>query len=160
MKLENNVPELEPAKDLYDRLYDDNFKSVFDKVKTLYKSMKSEFHPISNEDLEWIITMLPLELYNAAESLNKLILFSEVMKLKLKELKSSKDKDISNKISEIHVAKIVYDTVISRIQNEITFSKELIMGAKKIWDSRQESTKSNPISEITDLPEYKQQYIK
>lgn len=162
-EVHSGISELNDVDDMYYHLYESRFGDMFNRVQDMYHEMKSEsendIHHISDEDLQWIITELPLDLFNISESLNKMILESQVMKLKIKELKSSKDTE--DQIMELTMIQSIYSSVISRVQNEISFSKELIMGAKKIWDSRVSSEKSNPIGEVTDLPEYnRKEYIK
>lgn len=48
-----------------------------------------------------------------------------------------------------------YDSLYERVSRQITFSKELIMSCKKIWDARRNSDQ-NPMPSVseTDLPEY------
>ena len=131
--------------------------------------------------------MFPLELFTAAEKLNALRLNCEVVKLKNKQTLEKLRKDvtdaatqeglnktqtaervahaISEKMVEYEVLYTAYSSVITRVENEQTFSKELIMGAKKVWDSRRSAENSNPVKEvIPDLPEYditaNKQYVK
>ena len=128
-----------------------------------------------------------MELFSVAELLNKLRLQVEVIKLNNKEqiesIKSQMKEEgaqleltkteiqecinqrIASQMLEFEVLLSVHNTVISRVENEQTFSKELIMGAKKVWDSRRSAENSNPVKEvIPDLPEYditaNKQYVK
>lgn len=171
------------CEDLYTEYFEDNFKQI----RELYKRMKSKVHPITDEELEYILTMFPLELFTAAEKLNALRLNCEVVKLKNKQTLEKLRKDvtdaatqeglnktqtaervahaISEKMVEYEVLYTAYSSVITRVENEQTFSKELIMGAKKVWDSRRSAENSNPVKEvIPDLPEYditaNKQYVK
>jgi hypothetical protein len=160
-----------------DELYDQNFKSNFEEIRELYTRLKSKVHPITDEELEYILTTFPLELFVVSENLNKLRLNCEVVKLKNKQTmetirknaeveadslnmtKSAKNDYVSNAIKnhmvEYEVLYSAYSSVISRVENEQAFAKELIMGAKKIWDSRRSADNSNPISPVVpDLPEY------
>ena len=144
-----------------DEIYRNNgFEACFCNVSTLIGKMESNMNPISDHDLEWILIELPMKLFTASESLNKLKLSLEVIKLKLKESKSEKDSDLET-ITEYQILKIIHETLISKVESQITLSKELIMGAKKVWDSRRIGEKSNPVKEI-DLPDYdpNQTYIK
>lgn len=160
-----------------DELYDQNFKSNFEEIRELYTRLKSKVHPITDEELEYILTTFPLELFVVSENLNKLRLNCEVVKLKNKQTmetirknaevesdslnmtKSAKTEYISNAVKnhmvEYEVLYSAYSSVISRVENEQIFAKELIMGAKKIWDSRRSTDNSNPVSPVVpDLPEY------
>ena len=159
-------------------LYEEKFAENFKEVRELYKRMKSKVHPITDSELEYILTTFPMELFVVAESLNRIRLNCEVVKLKNKETlerirreasdeatklqlnKSQSNEFISHviaeKMVEYEVLFSAYNSVITRVENELTFSKELIMGAKKIWDSRRSSENSNPVGMVVpDLPEYK-----
>ena len=157
-------------------LYNSDFASVFDKVRNIYSKFQSSSTVISDEDLEWIIVSLPMELLYISESLNSLRLKYEVLKLKTKRIQSDIEQKIclecqtlDQKISKKDLKELVdfemiehrivmaaFSSVITRVENEITFSKELIMGAKKVWDSRRHGENSNPIGEVNiELPEYK-----
>ena len=54
-----------------------------------------------------------------------------------------------------------YDTIMERVSRQMSFSKELIMSAKKIWDARRADNAPLPevaIQDKTDkLPDY---YVK
>lgn len=172
-----------------EELYSKNFKEHFDGVRSLYTRLKSKTHPISDDELEYVLTELPLELFSAAEKLNNLRLDHEVVKLKNKETleklrrelfdsfsdtdvsKSAKqdavNRSLNEKMVEYEILLSAYSSVITRVENEQSFARELIMGAKKIWDSRRGAESSNPVSPVvpeekTELPEYKlpKQYIK
>ena len=165
-----------------DELYVENFELNFRDVRNLYTRMKSKVHPITDEELEYIITMLPLELFISSERLTAIRLNSEVVKLKNKQkmdefrksaeleadtmnlAKTAKNDYVSTAIKtrmvEYEVLYSAYTSVITRVESEQTFAKELIMGAKKVWDSRRSAERSNPISEVvpdtaSNLPEYK-----
>ena len=49
--------------------------------------------------------------------------------------------------------------IISRVETELTFARELIMSCKKIWDRRKDTDDLIPISSIeTDhLPDYQEE---
>lgn len=165
--------DLEDVQSFVDTVYHDNFEEHFSRVKDLYLELKSTTVPISDESLAFILTMLPLELFAVSEALNKLRLFYELIKLKNKEeeltattqaqkfvndnetsFTSSQEKSdyikqyVTSKMTEFYVMSLVYSTCISRVENEISFSRELIMGAKKIWDSRRSSEKAMPVGEV------------
>ena len=143
--------DLSVLTDNYDKIYDDYFKADFDKVDRLYLRCQSIKSPITDDELEEILTSLPLDLFNAAEKLNRLRLSQQVIKLKCKTGEIEGDAK-----SEYDIVSAVYASVIERVENQISFSRELIMGAKKIWDSRRHTEKTNPVSPIkgNDLPVY------
>ena len=159
-------------------IYSDNFADNFSKIRELYNRMKSNTHPITDEELEYILTTLPLELFTISERLNRIRLNCEVVKLKNKQKIEELKKDasaeaskqglnktqtneyvagiVSRNMAEYEILFSAYNSVITRVENEQTFSKELIMGAKKVWDSRRSSEHSNPVGLVVpeDIPEY------
>lgn len=160
-----------------DDLYDENFAENFKEVRELYKRMKSKVHPITDEELEYILTVFPMELFSVAERLNKIRLNCEVVKLKNKEtleairsaaiidanqLEMNKtqtadyvNRKINTAMVEYEVLHAAYVSIVTRVENEQTFAKELIMGAKKVWDSRRSADNSNPVGLVVpELPEY------
>ena len=154
--------------------YNKGFSNHFKDTRELYKRMQSASRPISDDELKQILIDLPIALFDASESLSQLKVALEVIKLKAKEeelslAKESTAKTVSERKDEVAVqmtdSKILiaaYQSVINRVENEIAFSKELIMGAKKIWDSRRHTENANPVSpvdpnkkSINSLPDYK-----
>ena len=179
--------DMESANNYCEELYQAYFADKFRKLREMQARMKSTVRPITDEELEYILTEFPMELFSVAELLNKLRLQVEVIKLNNKEqiesIKSQMKEEgaqleltkteiqecinqrIASQMLEFEVLLSVHNTVISRVENEQTFSKELIMGAKKVWDSRRSAENSNPVKEvIPDLPEYditaNKQYVK
>ncbi len=167
-----------------DELYLSLFESNFEAIRGLYSRMKSSIQPITDDELEYILTTFPMELFAVAENLNKLRLDREVVKLKNKEKLESIRKKAEESVKQLELTKAekqdwihrmvtteyveyeilltVYDSVITRVENEQSFSRELIMGAKKIWDSRRSGENINPVEPVVpDLPEYnRNQYVK
>ena len=158
-------------------LYEQYFSQHFADVRDLYARMKSKVKPITDEELEYILTLFPMEMFAVSEALNKLRLQCEVVKLKNKEkleilrkqakteaesLELNKTETIeyinhrvAEQMVEYEVFLSAHTSCITRVENEQTFAKELIMGAKKIWDSRRNAEASNPVKEVVpDLPEY------
>ena len=157
------------------------FKECFDSVRKIHKSMESQVRAISDTELEWILSELPMTLFSISESLNKYRLEHEVIKLRKKKIKLELDAEakkliedkllskadmkswIDAELSEHDILLAAYASVISRVESEISFSKELIMGCKKIWDSRRKSEASNPVSpidprDVDNIPDYSRQY--
>ena len=152
-----------------DDMYNAYFASYFIEVRSLFARMQSKSKPITDAELEKILTELPLSLFSVSEVLNNFKLSQEVIKLKIKQtefniiqssdnIKSESKRRESASISTLEdkLLTSAYDSVINRVDKEISFSRELIMGAKKIWDARRRTDDVNPIGEITsdDLPDY------
>lgn len=160
--------ECASAEEFCESLYKATFAPVFDNVVKLHNRMKSQNHVITDDELEYIITELPLELFSVSESLNKLRLKLEVAKLEngRREVEFKKalsatmvdpsmkpnsvltqvmKDELMDKMTEYRVFEICYSSVITRVENQLTFSRELIMGAKKVWDSRRSAEATNPI---------------
>ena len=145
--------------------YTKYFAEYFEDVHNLSVTMASTVTPITDEELEFILVDLPLKLFSAAEQINKLTLNLEVMKLKNKKvvtekIKQSKEstatmrKDAAEaEIFEDRVLEMAYSCLLDRVQREITYSRELIMGAKKVWDSRKRGESVNPVSEVPSTSE-------
>ena len=167
--------ELLEVNSVSDGMYQNNFSYYFESVRSLNDRLSSKTHPITNEELEEVLTTLPLNLFSASEALNKLKLEQEVIKLQNKKRKVDIQKNIPEKsqvsksdfvaseLADSEIILAIYSSVISRVESEMSYCKELIMGCKKIWDGRRSTEKSNPVSEIDidKLPEYqKDVYIK
>ena len=150
-------------------MYQNNFSYYFESVRSLNDRLSSKTHPITDEELEEVLTTLPLNLFSASEALNKLKLEQEVIKLQNKKRKVeiqknlpekskiSKSDWIASELADSEIALAIYSSVISRAESEMTYCKELIMGCKKIWDSRRLEEKSSPIAaqdSSNTLPEY------
>lgn len=175
--LDEYSADMEAVQKFCDEIYNEHFSSNFKKVRELYQRMKSDIHPITDEELEYILTTFPLELFVISEQLNKIRLNSEVVKLKNKETieklrndaiaeattqglnKTQTNEYVSHVLNrsmvEYEVLLSAYNSIITRVENEQTFSKELIMGAKKVWDARRNTDLTNPVGEVVpELPEY------
>lgn len=163
---ENYQEYIEDIESWVDEQYDRFFRSCFDKVNQIHSSMKSHVRQISDSELEWILTELPMELFSISENLNKIRLDAEVIKLRKKSIRRDVDgkfavKAKDEKLTKSEVKNLVdaemvehdilssaYSSLISRVESEISFSRELIMGCKKIWDARRKTETSNPIGEV------------
>lgn len=167
--LHDNVETLETVNSWYQKLYRDKFQKYFENQKELYKRMQSKSRSITDTELETILIDIPLDLFSVAEMLNTLKLQTEVLKLsikpKIKELsqnskestQTKRDQDAEMQVIGDRILIKVYESVINQVESEITFSKELIMSAKKLWDARRRTEESNPVSPVPpseDIPEY------
>ena len=150
--------------------YQKYFANYFKGEVELYNKMKSSQDQISDNELEWILTDLPMELFAVTEQLSKLKNIQEVIKLHIKQTErdyiqnpnivgsqTQKKEDATALTAEDRLLVSIYDSIVERVSREMSFSKELIMSAKKIWDARR--NEGIPLPEInvglSSLPEYK-----
>lgn len=165
--------------DWCEEIYQNKFAIFFDKVRQLYQKFQDKSKPITDDELEEIMTSLPLELFSVSENLNNLRASCEVVKLKRKEKRSKsymqssarndvgRSADADASVVEDDILLLAFSTIIQRVENEISFCRELIMGAKKVYDRRKATESASPINPPTgtaskhDLPDYSAQtYIK
>lgn len=154
--LESLQEDFDSADKMVDNIYNKYFAKYFKKEVEMYARFKDADVPINDTELAWLITSLPLELFSVSNALTQFKQHLEIVKLKMKQHKAEgiEDEELS---TEYKLMTIIYTSVITRVEQEISFSKELIMGAKKIWDARR-SSELPPIGESSakiDLPDYK-----
>lgn len=153
-----------------DQIYAETFESYFVKQRELYTRLNSTLTPITDTELESILIDVPLMLFNVSEKIAAFNLRTEVIKMRLKERSAEAEAAAEGSQSarkEAAALQLISDqilitactNVIQRVDREISFSRELIMGAKKIWDARRRTDSANPISEVEKpdvpvLPEY------
>lgn len=150
-------------------LYRKQFKSQFDYIHTLADMMYDDYKPLSDEVLEQILTDVPLKLFDISECLSDVQARLQLLKLKIKNKKveikqSHKGSNMTQtEISDIvtqstledEILVVVYNQLISLVDSEVSYTKELIMGAKKIWDRRRQADSSMPVGIPTqDMPSY------
>lgn len=168
-----------------DKTYNNIFGELFSKMEEVGKNL-SDQKQISDSELEYILVSLPLDLMQISEKLNDIRMILETLKLKHSDLKQ----DALNKYNDWYEGKAkhagcsasafvnsnsdvrnselyqkILSNIITRVENRLSYSRELIMGAKKIWDARRATEQLMPVGEldIDKLPEYtppKQTYIK
>ena len=146
------------ADTLVDEIYNKCFARYFNRTKELEAAFQNKTTPITDAQLEDIIVGLPLDLIQVSTSLAQFKQHQEIVKLTIKQRKKDKsdklpwDADLD---TEYALMSIVYSAVILRVEGEISFSKELIMGAKKVWDARKRTETIVPIKEQpVELPNY------
>lgn len=156
--------------DWADEIYSDKFSKYFKDQRELYVRLESKERLITDSELEQILTTLPLELFSVSEVLSQFKISQEVVKLRVKQIEADKvsesdEKSVTKKKEDAAMQTLehkllitVYSAVISRVESEISFSRELIMSAKKIWDARKSTESSNPVGPVVtdgdELPEY------
>lgn len=147
--------------------YDSTFKQYFEGQRNIHKRILNSDTKITNEELEKIIIDIPLMLIEVAEEINKYKLRIESLKLNMKSRQIAMKHSVEN-LDEIEVENLnnklliaAYQMLIQRVEKEMSYSRELIMGAKKVWDSRINSDTIIPTGPVdrTDplagLPDYK-----
>lgn len=172
--------DLDAVSGIVESMYNTNFAPYFKESRDVFNRLNSKVNPISDDELSYILIDLPVKLIDISEQVGAFRIKCETLKLLAKrkeselssELKESgmKSADIKETVTlnlmEDKLLISAYSTVISRVESEIAFCKELIMGAKKIWDARRKSESANPVSEVEskdDLPDYQfggKSYIK
>lgn len=170
--------DLNAVESLINSLYDNNFSGFFVGAREVFTRLDSKLHPITDEELNWILIDLPVKLFDVSERLSAFKMKCETLKLLLKKKESDVAADakeegykasdiktiVSSETIEDRLLINAYSSVISRVESEIIFSKELIMSGKKIWTARRDADSSNPVAEVqSDLPEYQikgKDYIK
>lgn len=150
--------------ELVDELYGKYFAHYFDRMRKIYDLVSKDCTKLTDEDLEYTLTDLPLELFSVSEELSKFRLHNEVVKLNIKKCKKeAADKNATEFGKEsaeyegeyTKLVQSVYEAVISRVESEISFSKEFIMVLKKFWDSRRATENVVPVGEVApEIPDY------
>lgn len=152
--------DISDAHDWVDSKYEELFAEYFCEVRVLSARMKSKIQPISDQELESVLTILPLDLFEVASKLSDIKLNYEVIKLHNKKehteaVKQSTASTATQRNAEADVAtadnrvlELVYETLIERIEKEVSYTRELIMAAKKIWDGRRKAEQSVPIEPV------------
>lgn len=135
-----------------DSTYEEMFGSYFEDQKVLFQRLQTDESPITDAELEQILMNVPLNLFTASEGLSKLKLAKDIIKLR------SKDQDsVTKEESQLLIS--MYDMLIVRVERELSYSREMVMSAKKLWDARRSTDKVNPVSE-PELPDYTDESFK
>lgn len=149
--------------------YNKHFAPYFANQIQLSQSLKS--NEVSNEELEQLLVCIPLDLFQVSEVLNEFKLRIESIKLEIRNkqiehMQKSISKTEEQKRQEARASTYedtlllsAYESLVSRVEREMSYSRELIMSAKKIWDGRKEGfTGSMPVAEDNyephNLPKY------
>lgn len=162
--------DIQAVQEWSEELYNQHFGNYLQDVKELYANLKSKQRSITDEELEIVLTTLPLELITVSEILGQFKIGKEVVDLKVKSEEAQlfntgtaptitqRKEDAAFGVLEHKLVKTVYAGVIARVDREMEFARELIMSAKKIWDSRKSTESVVPVGPIAssdqDLPDY------
>ena len=154
--VESLKEDFESADALVDQIYNRYFASYFKEMNGSFLRFRDADVPITDKELEWILTSLPLRLFSVSNALAQFKQHNEIVKLTIKDRKAkTKDSADDGLDSEYKLMSIIYASVITRVEQEISFAKELIMGSKKVWDARRSSEKPAAGSvNIQSLPDY------
>ena len=156
--------DIKSVQDWCEEIYTATFAPYFVRQRDLYKRLESKTRPITDDELEDIITSIPLDLFTISEKLDSFKTSYEVIKLRNKQKinalkKQSTATSLTQQTEDAEVQMIgdlllamAYESVISRVDHEISFSRELIMGAKKVWDRRRQTDSVNPIGPVAPSP--------
>lgn len=153
----------------YEDIYNQTFEPYFVGIRDLYNNLQATHRPITDGELEDILTDVALQLFAVSEELSAAKLRVEVLKLQVKSAKSSFATESDLKTAqdrkdaadyeylEVTTTIKVLESVIARVEREMTYARELVMSAKKIWSARK-NTEGLPIgdtpSDPADLPIY------
>ena len=167
--LDNLAADSETALKFCEDSYNSKFGEYFSEARDMFKRLQSKTRPITNEELQWILIDLPIKLFEVSERLNSFRVLYEVAKINLKQrevevgydedakaMKAAERKEyVASQTVGDRIIITLYDSIIDRVEREISYSRELIMGAKKIWDSRFKTDTVNPVTEVSErLPNY------
>lgn len=146
--------------------YQNKFSIYFKDIEYLYERIQSSHDPITDAELEKILTDTPLQLFAASEALSRFKASIQVIKMRVKQEKHAamlssdassqylKQADASYAVMESEFVLNLYAVVVNRVENQIIFCKELIMSAKKIWTSRKASESTVTSVDTISLPDY------
>lgn len=146
--------------------YDNLFSTYFKGIPKLYEKVTASNEKLTDDDLEFVLTSAPLSIIAASEQLSQYKLNNECLKLYIKKMESEyittcdaktvaeKREQASLYVMDYRLLSKAYEAVISRVDNEVNFTRELIMSAKKIWDARVKTYEASPVDSDGKLTDY------
>lgn len=148
--------------------YESNFKDYFSIVDELSSRLACQSRPVTDNELESILIDVPLDLVQVSEKLAEFKTRLETIKLAYKKkradlMESSSLSTVSARTAYVDSSTVddqalilAYQNVVDKVESKISLTKELIMGAKKIFDRRKSTESAMPVSPIDtqQLPEY------
>ena len=141
-----------------DKTYESIFDPHFQRYTDLANRLNDAARPLSDSELEWILTDLPMDLFDVSEKISQLHASQQVVKLRAK-YDSTQSSDAREEL-EGKIVIAAYDYLLLRVEKQVSYLRELIMGAKKVWDSRRRTESANPVTEtpkeeqLDGLPDY------
>lgn len=182
MNLSDNANRVRTEIESTTQVYIDNIHDELAQVYSLASKLNPDGTPVSDKDLEYILMDLPLKLFTVSEYLAKLSGMVEALKIENTQKEIDIRSNVAGQIAcgekytqqdmktlidsaliENKATIVCLNTAIKQIEKQLTYCRELIMSAKKIWDARRRTENIMPVSEsnIEDLPEItRNQYIK
>ena len=159
--------DIQSVVDWVEREYSDKFQDHFRPVMSLYQRMKSATTPVTDVELESVLTDVPLEMFAASGALSQYKLARSVLHINIKKKMQNVARESTEKSATARQAEgaaaVLDDQIleeamtglIGRVERELDFARELIMGAKKVWDGRRGSESLGVVKGPTDnLPDY------
>ena len=164
--------EIEDTANWVVETYDREFSEYFKEVDRLYTKFNSGYEKITDEDLEEVMSTIPLKLFEVTERLAKYRAFAEFIKYKIKEKRNQAFKDSDQKtqalkkedadsaVAEDEFFLKLHNIMIEMVESKMSYSRELIMSAKKIYTARKQTELNSKFieSKVTQqndtLPEY------
>lgn len=146
--------------------YDSLFSSYFKGIPKLYEKVTASNEKLTDDDLEFVLTSAPLSIIAASEQLSQYKLNNECLKLYIKKMESEyvttcdaktvaeKREQAALHVMDYRLLSKAYEAVISRVDNQVNFTRELIMSAKKIWDARVKTYEASPVESDGKLTDY------
>lgn len=147
--------DFDESKSFCDELYDNRFSKFFKSTDNLYSKFKDTTVELNSEDLSVILSQCPIDIIAASEELSDLRRNIDIVKLNIKELKSTGDSQ--SEIIENELLICLLESVLKRVEVQISYTRELIMSAKKLWDARSKTESAmpiDPVDDVPDLPDY------
>ena len=166
-KVEEYIPDsiystITECRKYYQSVYDTDIAPYFNKLQEIQAQLSN--NKITDEQLEYVLSSLPLDLIDISEYLSRYQIELESLKLAIKsaevDLRNRLVSDSDVKYKETEIKEIVkasflvnrqivvcYETLIERINRQLSYCREFIMGCKKIWDRRRQSESTVPIKE-------------
>lgn len=160
MSIKNIISEYEPLiydiEEWADEQYLRRFEPYFCEMRNLMYAMERKDLAITDDELKKILIDVPFKLFQAAEAISSMTLALEAIKSKGKQYELdaasgaiTKEENAKLQIDNRLVVSS-YTAVLERANRECSYARELIMGAKKVWDSRRRADTSMPVGIVGD----------
>lgn len=168
---EDIQPDIEDVTAWCNEIYTEWFGDFFIDARSVFTRLKEKDRQITDAELTYILMSLPVQLFSVSEALQKFKISQQVVKLKnrqrekqlietsIETTQTKRQRDAEDKQLEDRLLDTAYSTIIDRVSSEVSFCRELIMSAKKLWDARRYTDSVMPVSEVDPmapkLPDYK-----
>lgn len=155
------------------RWSEEQYSTYFGPYFVIQETLSSKFAQstehvdLTDEELTDVLTKLPLDLVMVSAKLSEFKTQQEVIKMRIKQQQAEfinrwknnladgytitmLKEDAANLVVEDKLLVTVYDSIIQRVEKQLSYSRELIMGCKKIWDSRRVAEGPVPMVDTSD----------